>query len=527
MNPLRRLLGLLADHRRQVLLALLCAAGSAAALALVAPAAGGLVGTAGGGDGSQDGGLVQGAVLLAVAVPAHLVLEYLAATVLARLGAVLGRRLRDDLADAVAGADLEQVENDRGSDLVSRGTTEVDRIAGFASSQLPALVIGAGYLVFSTGVLLVESTLLCLVLLAVHVPAAVLLARRYSAAADSAFAAEAVTAAALAGTVAEGAAAGGALWRPVSRRWWAARVRQRDAELVGAIRRTIRALNLIPWFTVVESLALAATIGLGGWWVSTGDLDLGVLAVFVVASGTFFATFGDIASVIGDLGATKAHAVRYFDALDRLVPATPAALSPGPLAVDGLTVGYRVGHPVLQGFSAGFRDGGWTAVVGPSGAGKSTLAKTLAGLYRPWAGTVTAPAAPVLLAQEPMYLAGTVRENLLLPDGIGDARVLRCAATLGLQQQLSGLGGLDARMPGPQDAVAHRVVGLLRVALRDPQVLVLDESTAGLDDDSTARVHAGIRALRPDRTVVVIAHHRAALAGVDLVITVDNRKVQA
>jgi ATP-binding cassette, subfamily C, bacterial CydD len=152
---------------------------------------------------------------------------------------------------------------------------------------------------------------------------------------------------------------------------------------------------------------------------------------------------------------------------------------------------------------------GLTVVTGSSGVGKSTLLELLAGLRRPTAGALTAPRSH-LVSQRPFLAPGTVRENLTLGNDSTDEEVWRILALVGLDLLVVTLDhGLDTRLgdDGFGLSAGQRArLTLARAALSPAPLVLLDEPTAHLDDESAALAHQLIQKLAELRTVVAVTH---------------------
>ncbi|MFB9556709.1 ABC transporter ATP-binding protein [Streptomyces roseoviridis] len=223
-------------------------------------------------------------------------------------------------------------------------------------------------------------------------------------------------------------------------------------------------------------------------------------------------------------------------------PAVPRPLPPGPLGVrlDRVSFGYGAG-PVLDGLDLTVEAGQTLALVGASGAGKSTCAHLLARFWDPSEGRVQLlPAgghpvdlrelddaelrgAVALVGQETPLFHGTLAENLRLaaPDA-GDALLAETARRCGVDRIApmdTPVGERGATLSGGQRAR----VALARALLARPRVLILDESTAHLDNTSDARLAAALR--QEGRTTIVIAHRRATIRRADRIAVLEAGRI--
>ncbi len=195
--------------------------------------------------------------------------------------------------------------------------------------------------------------------------------------------------------------------------------------------------------------------------------------------------------------------------------------------IDGLVAGWDPGRtPVLDGVELHLEAGSRTAITGASGSGKSTLAAVLAGLLTPRKGMVRTRGRAVLVGEETGHVfASTVRENL------------RLAAPDATDQQLTevldrvGLGGLDldTRLGtggGTISGGQQRRLATARALLADPDLLILDEPTEGIDEAGGRALMADLLGAASGRTVLVIAHRAEGLDLVDRIMHLEAGKLR-
>lgn len=189
-------------------------------------------------------------------------------------------------------------------------------------------------------------------------------------------------------------------------------------------------------------------------------------------------------------------------------------------------------HDVVQQLSFQIEAGQRLALVGPSGSGKSTLLEALAGWLPAQSGTIVLrPGLEVGYAgQRPYLFHGSIADNLRLADpGVSDARLLAVAEAAQVMRFAAHLPeGLDTvigeRGFGLSGGEARRI-GLARLLLRDPQLLLLDEPTAFLDPETEAALLQTLAAFARDRAVVIATHSETAMRWADtrLTLTAQGR----
>lgn len=233
------------------------------------------------------------------------------------------------------------------------------------------------------------------------------------------------------------------------------------------------------------------------------------------------------------------HATHSSRQADNRVPPSGAPS----LRLDTLSFAYRPGEPVLADLNLQVEPGAAIAIVGPSGGGKSTLLRLLSGQLAPDAGRIEINGVALSdidlpawrerigwMGQHPAVLATSLAENLrvarhdatesALTDALTFSGLADWYASLpdGLETQL-GEGG--RRLSGGQ----VRRLALARLALRPAELLLLDEPTASLDEDTEQLIVERLQQLRQGRTLVLLTHRRAPLACVDTVYRLSEHRL--
>ncbi|GAB5495397.1 MAG: ATP-binding cassette domain-containing protein [Phycisphaerales bacterium] len=200
------------------------------------------------------------------------------------------------------------------------------------------------------------------------------------------------------------------------------------------------------------------------------------------------------------------------------------------ITLTGVSKTYSkdAGRPALAGVSLSFQAGEMVAVLGPNGAGKSTLLGMLSGILAPTAGSVEgSPICSVVLQQTSLDKLLTVRENARVFASVYGVSSERLAVRIDEFAKALGLTErLDDRVGTLSGGLARRA-DLLRALMVGPELLLLDEPTAGLDRDSAPEIIAQIRALR-DRhgiAVVMVTHTMDEAEAADRVLILHDGRV--
>ena len=321
------------------------------------------------------------------------------------------------------------------------------------------------------------------------------------------------------------------------------------------LRTAFQASLVLEWGAAVAMALIAVELSLR---LMTGGIAFEpTLAVLIVAP-EFFLPLRRLASTYHEGAAGRESASRMMEILDAVVPARarpiaigsqvvdapPSPIAVGDIVLDGVSVAYAGRpEPALAGIDLGIAAGRRTAVVGPSGAGKSTLAGLLLRFNEPDEGRITVggrdlatvePAAwrarIAYVPQSPHLFHGTVADNIRLarPDAT-DVEVASAAVAADAAAFIADLpegyatpiGEDGVRLSGGQ----RQRIAIARAFLRDADLVVLDEPTAHLDPDAEAAIARAVDRLGRGRTVLVMTHRDALVAGADAVIELDRGRV--
>ncbi|MFS8104527.1 ABC transporter ATP-binding protein/permease [Lentzea alba] len=289
---------------------------------------------------------------------------------------------------------------------------------------------------------------------------------------------------------------------------------------------------------VVALVSLAGgTWFVGNGWVSPIDVLAEVLVAIVVP--TTLLTLNQGMTAQRKAVAAAERIVQLLDTPTLPVPERPEEPQGHQVEFDDVSFSYDGTTKVLSGVSLMCAPGTVTALVGSSGAGKSTLAKLVPRFYDVTAGAVRIGGVDVrniapdvlyrkvgFVLQEVQLLHGTVSDNIRLgrPQAT-DEEVSEAAKAARIHDRImalpQGYDTVDAAFSGGE---AQRV-SIARALLADTPILVLDEATAYADPESEAQIQDALSVLARGRTVLVIAHRLATIAGVDQIVVLDEGAV--
>ncbi|MFB6706535.1 ABC transporter ATP-binding protein [Streptomyces sp. NPDC056333] len=463
----------------------------------------------------------------------------------AMLGEEMLADLREDFLVRSVGLPPGVLERAGTGDLLSRITTDIDRLANAMREAVPQLAIGVVWAGLLLGALTVTAPPLALSVL-IALPVLILGCRWYFRRAPSAYRSEAAGYAAVAAMLAETVDAG----RTVeAHRLGARRVALSDRrikEWTAWERYTLFLRSvLFPVINVTYVTILGAVLMLGGWFVIEGWLTVGQLTTGALLAQMMVDPIGLILRWYDELQVAQVSLARLVGVRDIEPDAGESAVVPDGRDVRAGDVhfGYRDGVDVLHKVSLDVAPGTRLALVGPSGAGKSTLGRLLAGIYAPRTGEVTLGGAELsrmtaervrthvaLVNQEHHVFVGSLRDNLLLArTGAEDAELWASLAAVdadgwakaldeGLDTEV-GSGGLSLTPAQAQQ------IALARLVLADPHTLVLDEATSLLDPRAARHLERSLARVLDGRTVVAIAHRLHTAHDADVIAVVESGRI--
>lgn len=302
---------------------------------------------------------------------------------------------------------------------------------------------------------------------------------------------------------------------------------------------------------LLAAVALAVLLVVAGLEASKGRLSAGDFVAIMTAMMAIIPSLKRLANVQALVQRGVAAALRLFELLDESAEPDHGrhAVERAQGLVEFRDVGLRydgASDDALDGISFTARPGTVTAIVGRSGSGKTTLARLLPRFYEPGRGRVLLDGVPLgewslaalrrqiaLVGQKVMLFDDSVAANIAygaVDAAAVDPTLLAAAADAAnasefIERLPEGLatriGENGNRLSGGQ----RQRLAIARAVLKDAPVLVLDEATAALDNESERLVQAALERLFPNRTTLVIAHRLSTIERADQVLVMDAGRI--
>ncbi|BCJ89622.1 type I secretion protein [Terrihabitans soli] len=300
---------------------------------------------------------------------------------------------------------------------------------------------------------------------------------------------------------------------------------------------------------IVRFVLQSATLGVGAWLVIHGEASGGVMIASSIMSSRALAP---IELAIGNwkpfLGARDAWK-RLHQTLSAAARTEPTIVPQTPrneISVDGIVVvPPGAGAAAINNVSFKLKAGDGLGIIGPSASGKSSLARALVGVWQAQRGEIRLDGATYdqwpdeirgamigYLPQDIELFGGTVADNISRFDPQANSASVQAAAeTAGAHEMILRLpAGYETRIGESGSALSggqRQRIALARALYGNPFLVVLDEPNSNLDSDGEAALAKAIASLRARGAIaIIIAHRRAALDPVDLVLALNSGVVQ-
>ncbi len=314
-----------------------------------------------------------------------------------------------------------------------------------------------------------------------------------------------------------------------------------------------RAFKLVaifaPVIKLIGNITIAVVLVYGGYRVMGGQVEVGVLAAFLLYLRRFFEPMQELSMFYNSLQSATAALEKLSGVLEETStvaePTNPVPLirARGDVDLNHVRFSYEE-VDVLPDLNLHIPAGQTVALVGATGAGKTTVARLVARFYDPVAGTVRLDGvdlhnlaeedlrrAVVMVTQENFLFSDTVASNIRFGrPSAGDQAVEDAARAIGAHDFIAALpDGYDTdvgKRGGRLSAGQRQLVAFARAFLADPAVLILDEATSSLDIPSERLVQRALRTILADRTAIIIAHRLSTVEIADRVVVLEAGRIK-
>ncbi|MCZ8104995.1 MAG: ABC transporter ATP-binding protein, partial [Burkholderiales bacterium] len=296
-------------------------------------------------------------------------------------------------------------------------------------------------------------------------------------------------------------------------------------------------------------IAVGGVLWLGGILILQKTIDFGVLSAFILFSQRLFnplrqfaekftmfqsgftaiERIGELISIPIEIADTNSSKELYF----------PEKRQTGEIIFENVWFGYKPDEYIIKGLNFTIHPGEKVALVGPTGAGKSSIIRLLCRLYEPSKGRILVDGIDIrylpqaelrryigVILQETFLFAGDVTRNITLGENYDFEQVKAAAKLTNIDHLIEELpDGYNTRLRERGANLSggqKQLLAFARVAIRNPEILVLDEATASLDVGTEVLIQEALEQILVDRTAIIIAHRLSTIRDVDRILVLKR-----
>lgn len=296
-------------------------------------------------------------------------------------------------------------------------------------------------------------------------------------------------------------------------------------------------------------IAVAGVLWLGGIFILQKTIDFGVLSAFILFSQRLFNPLRQFAekftmfqagfTAIERIGELISIPIEIADPNSSKELSFPEKRQTGEIIFENVWFGYKPDEYIIKGLDFTIHPGEKVALVGPTGAGKSSIIRLLCRLYEPSKGRILVDGIDIrhlpqaelrryigVILQETFLFAGDVTRNITLGENYDFEQVKAAAKLTNIDRFIEELPDgyhtrlreRGANLSGGQ----KQLLAFARVAIRNPEILVLDEATASLDVGTEVLIQEALEQILVDRTAIIIAHRLSTIRDVDRILVLKR-----
>jgi ATP-binding cassette subfamily B protein len=325
----------------------------------------------------------------------------------------------------------------------------------------------------------------------------------------------------------------------------------RESEAYSQSNRRAIALSaaFVPLIRIVILVGFTATLLFGGMAVVEGSLAVGTYSVLVFLTQRLLWPLTRLGQTLDLYQRAMASTNRVMNLLNTAITipsghiSLPVESVRGELALQNVTFAYQGGEAVLENFSLHIPAGNTIAIVGSTGSGKSTLVKLLLRLYEVQAGKITLDGIDIrnlkvkdlrqaigLVSQDVFLFYGSVRENIAYGSAEASFEEVVEAAQIAeahdfILQLPQGyetiVGERGQKLSGGQ----RQRLAIARAILKNPPILILDEATSAVDNETEAAIQRSLERITLNRTTIAIAHRLSTVRNADCIYVIEQGRI--
>tara|TARA_E500000331_G_scaffold71765_2_gene66491 strand:+ start:7647 stop:9506 length:1860 start_codon:yes stop_codon:yes gene_type:complete len=289
------------------------------------------------------------------------------------------------------------------------------------------------------------------------------------------------------------------------------------------------------------------TLIAGAWLLIHGEITVGTLVAFISLTGMVIWPIRQLGRVLQDVGKATVALGRLNHILEEpeessheAYPSQPAS---GEIRFTGLNFGYNEAEPVVHDIDLSINPGETIAILGPPGCGKTTLVQLLLRLYDYQNGSITLDNQELtelarkyvrqnigMVMQEPFLYSRSIGGNLRI--GKQDATddeieqvIHEAAIDTSIRRFSKGLAAMVGERGVTLSGGQRQRLALARALIRDPSILILDDSLSAVDTQTERHILAALRERKGRATTIMIAHRLSTVADADRIVLMEAGRI--
>jgi len=304
----------------------------------------------------------------------------------------------------------------------------------------------------------------------------------------------------------------------------------------------------IPIIRVAILFGFTATLIVGGYLALDGKLRVSLYAILLFSTQRLLWPLTELGDTFDLYQRAMASLTRIFqlkETKNEIINGNKQYFSLGKkIAIQNLSFSYVDSFPVLNDINLDIKAGETTAIVGSTGSGKSTLIKLLLRLYEKDSGTIHFDDNEIeeldisslrrnigLVSQDTFLFEGTVFENIAYGNLNASYEEIWEAARLAEAEEFicnlpnkenTVVGERGQKLSGGQ----RQRISIARAIVKNPEILILDEATSSVDNETEAAIQRSLETLKIGRTVIAIAHRLSTIRGANIIYVLENGSVK-
>ena len=305
--------------------------------------------------------------------------------------------------------------------------------------------------------------------------------------------------------------------------------------------------SFVPLIRMAILFAFTANMLVGGWMALDGELDVGAYAIIVFITQRLLWPLTRLGQTFDLYQRAMASTTRVLDLVDTEIGIVEGHEEltnvQGNIQFNNIKFTYPERESVLDDISFNIKAGETVGLVGSTGSGKTTITRLLMRFHDPLSGNLEIDGIDIkdlklnslrgsisLVSQNTTLFPGTVRENIAYGDPDSNEEQIRYAA--GIAEASVFISELPEGMETNIGEDGHKLSGgqrqrlaIARAVLKDASILILDEATSNVDNETEAALQRSIEKISVDRTTLIIAHRLSTIRNADRIIVLDSGSI--